>query len=360
MTDMSTYKKHILMVGPDRSVHGGISGVVNGYYEAGLDEMVDLRYIGTMKEGSKVRKLVTAMAAYLRYRTMLSWADVVHVHVASDNSFRRKSVFIRAAHTAGKRMIIHQHGGDLQNWFEQGNRKRQKMMIDVLNMADRIIVISDAYRDIVTSLAVDDDKVTAPVQIMPNAIDTKRYTYAEHKETGRNLLFMGRICRAKGVGELIGAVTTLSEEYPDLKLTLGGIWEDEDLKERIRPISDRTEVIGWLGEDDKIRVLNSCDIFVLPSYFEGQSVTILEAMAAGCLVVASDVGGIPMMISDDVTGILIRPQDEQSLTDALRRVLSDDYSAERSRICAAARKLVCDEYDIRDYMSRLMDIYMIE
>ena len=47
----------VLMVGPDRSVHGGISGVVNNYYDAGITEKVDLNYIGTMVEGSKLRKL---------------------------------------------------------------------------------------------------------------------------------------------------------------------------------------------------------------------------------------------------------------------------------------------------------------
>ena len=56
---MGKYK--VLMVGPDRSVHGGISGVVNNYYAAGLDQKIELKYIGTMIEGSKVRKLWRAM-----------------------------------------------------------------------------------------------------------------------------------------------------------------------------------------------------------------------------------------------------------------------------------------------------------
>ena len=55
---MANDKIRVLMVGPDRGVHGGISAVVNNYYEAGLDRKVDLKYIGTMREGSKVKKLL--------------------------------------------------------------------------------------------------------------------------------------------------------------------------------------------------------------------------------------------------------------------------------------------------------------
>ena len=86
------------MLGPDRSVHGGISGVVNNYYEGGLDEKVKLRYIGTMVEGSKIRKLWQAVKAYLLFLLVLGGYEIVHVNVASDSSYYRKSVFIRTAH----------------------------------------------------------------------------------------------------------------------------------------------------------------------------------------------------------------------------------------------------------------------
>ena len=87
----------ILMIGPDRSVHGGISGVVNNYYEAGLDKRIDLCYVGTMVEGSRVRKLFTAIKAYFRFLFKLSAYRLVHVNMASDSSYFRKSVFIRTA-----------------------------------------------------------------------------------------------------------------------------------------------------------------------------------------------------------------------------------------------------------------------
>ena len=85
----------VLMIGPARKVHGGISGVVNNYYEAGLDQKVNLRYIGTMVEGGRLRKLLRAGIAWLSFLAALPGCDIVHVNMASDNSYRRKSVFAK-------------------------------------------------------------------------------------------------------------------------------------------------------------------------------------------------------------------------------------------------------------------------
>lgn len=348
------------MVGPDRSVHGGISAVVNSYYDAGLGDMTDLRYIGTMKEGSKPYKLLVAVRAYFQFRRELARADIVHVHVASDNSFRRKSVFIRLAHKRGKKIIIHQHGGDLVGWITSGGSKRQADVVEVFNMASEIIVISDAYRDIISGLSADGVSVKPTIHVMPNAIDVSRYHYSGQHDESHSILFLGRICRDKGIGELIRAVSALSQQYPDIKLKLGGIWEDDDLKSEAKTAGGHVEYVGWLSGENKIRALEECGIFALPSYFEGQSVSVLEAMASGCLVVASNVGGIPMMVKDGVTGMLVRPRDEQSLEEALRRALSSDKLDEHSRMCEAARDMVHDEFNMSEYMKKLMQLYVVK
>lgn len=87
----------VLMVGPDRSVHGGISGVVNNYYQAGLDRRINLCYIGTMVEGSAAGKLLQAVTAYFSFLGQLPRYRIVHVNMASDTSFYRKAVFIWTA-----------------------------------------------------------------------------------------------------------------------------------------------------------------------------------------------------------------------------------------------------------------------
>ena len=93
----------VLMIGPARSVHGGISGVVNNFYEAGLAKKVDLTYIGTMVDGGKIIKLLKAAEALFRFCIKLPKNDIVHVNMASDVSYYRKSIFIRIAHIFGKK-----------------------------------------------------------------------------------------------------------------------------------------------------------------------------------------------------------------------------------------------------------------
>ena len=73
----------VLMIGPGRDVRGGISTVVNGYYEAGLDRHVKLKYIATMEDGAKVKKLFVAIAAFIHYCMILKSYDIVHVHISA-------------------------------------------------------------------------------------------------------------------------------------------------------------------------------------------------------------------------------------------------------------------------------------
>ncbi len=99
----------VLMIGAGRNVKGSVSAVVNQYYEAKLDELVDLRYISTMEDGNNVKKIFIAFRAYMQFCSVLNEFDIVHVHMSSRLSFSRKSYFIRRAYKSNKRVIIHMH-----------------------------------------------------------------------------------------------------------------------------------------------------------------------------------------------------------------------------------------------------------
>ena len=84
----------VLMVGPARSVNGGVSAVVNNYYDAGLDSKVELEYIDSMEDGSKWHKLLVAVKAVFSFIGKINRNDIVHIHMASDVSIYRKLPFI--------------------------------------------------------------------------------------------------------------------------------------------------------------------------------------------------------------------------------------------------------------------------
>jgi glycosyltransferase involved in cell wall biosynthesis len=342
-------KYRVLMIGPDRSVHGGISGVVNNYYEAGLNEKIDLFYIGTMVEGSKVRKLLQAAAAYIRFLKKLPRYDIVHVNMAADASYYRKAVFIKTARFAKKKIIIHQHGGDFETFYYKklGEWQRKKVQ-KVLSMGDAFLVLAPVWKEFFGRI-IEENKIT----ILPDSI--KIPASCEKKYGSHKLLFLGRLCKAKGIVELIAAMSVLKEKYPDIHLYLGGIWEDKDLKQLAEERQDCITYLSWICGEEKKKYLEECDIFVLPSYFEGQSVSILEAMAYSCAVVASKTGGIPQMILDGETGILVEPQSELSLQEGLEKVLSDSSLAEK--LGRKARDKVSAEYAMENNIERLLSIY---
>lgn len=344
-------KMKVLMIGPDRSVHGGISGVVNNYYDAGLDHKIALYYIGTMVEGSRIRKLLQAVKAYAVFVARISSCDIVHVNMASDSSYYRKSVFVLTAKAFHKKIVIHQHGGDFETFYrkeltERGRRSVQK----VLSMGDAFLVLGTVWKDFFGTI-IGRERIT----VLPDSIRIPDCGWDRKQYGAHRILFLGRLCRAKGIGELLEVMPQLKADYPDVRLYLGGIWEDGELEKKAAGMQDCVTDLGWISGEKKKKYLQECDIFVLPSYFEGQSVAILEAMAYACGVVGANTGGIPDMVVDGITGLLIQPRNAQSLKDGLAKLLADDVLCRK--LGAEAREKVMREFSIEDNMKKLLAVY---
>ena len=345
-------KIKVLMLGPDRGVHGGISALVNSYYEAGIEEKIDLEYIGTMKEGNKLKKLAVALIAYIRFLTKLGWCDIVHVNFSSDSSFMRKSLFIRTAKRHGKKILLHQHGGDFINYYNnQISESRRKYVRDTLDMGDIMLVLTESWRVFFSSLT-DGSRI----RVLPNGIVTSDAgadpTVAKNME---KILFLGRICVDKGVRELIDATKKLHEENENVRLYIGGIYEDGKLREEIEKNSGFIEYLGWVSGEKKNRYLDECGIVALPSYYEGMPVLVIEGMLHGCCVVASNVGGIPDIIENEVDGLIIPAGDSDALRKAFERVMKDKDLADRLS-CNGVKKAV-EKYSMEKLLNRLLDCY---
>ncbi|MDR2889641.1 MAG: glycosyltransferase family 4 protein [Lachnospiraceae bacterium] len=339
----------VVMIGADRRVHGGVSAVVNNYYQAGLNDKVGLIYIGTMIDGSKGRKLLKAMMAFFHFLLVLPWMQILHVNMAADASFYRKQVFIKTAVRFNKRIVIHEHGGDFNGfYYERSGVAAQKGIRATLNMADRFIVLSKQWADFFRPL-VSEEKL----MVLENAIAIPPEGKRDH--TGQAILFLGRLCREKGIGELLSAMPLLVESLPEVRLYLGGVWEDNVLAEQAKALGDLVTWLGWIDDDEKKRWMEECSIFVLPSYFEGQPVSLLEAMAAGMAVVSTAVGGIPQIIESGINGLLVEPGAVPSLTDGLKRLLLDEQL--RENYGRAARERIIKDYDMAHRVEELVKIY---
>ena len=339
----------VLMVGPARSVNGGISAVVNNYYQAGLDQELELEYIGTMEDGSKWHKLWVAIRAFFKFVVIISKYELVHIHMASDVSLYRKLPFIWLSKLFGKKLVIQQHGGNIkQFYYSECNEKRQNFIKKILQKADTFIVVAPYLKDIFKDI-VEEKKII----VLPNAIKVPKEVSPDY--TGQNLLFLGRLCKEKGIDELLDAVRELKEEFAGLQLYLGGVWVDSQLEEKAKLYEEFVHHLGWIDFREKEAYLRKCNVFVLPTYFEGLPMSLLEGMAYGCACIATEVGGIPQVMTNRKDGVMIPAKDVRALKEAVREILSDVEL--QKNLGSNARKTVQENYEIGKSVCSLIQIY---
>jgi glycosyltransferase involved in cell wall biosynthesis len=189
-----------------------------------------------------------------------------------------------------------------------------------------LIAVSDSLRR--AALAV---LPSARIEVIPNGVDLERFKPPATRPAGRpELLFVGRLREFKGVQDAIAALPALERALGrPARLTIIGDGPSRAALEAqaaaLRAVGANSEVrfLGWLDPDELPAAYESASLLLLPSYVEGHSNVILEALAAGVPCVASDVPGIRETITDGREGILIPPRDPEALARAAARALAD-------------------------------------
>jgi glycosyltransferase involved in cell wall biosynthesis len=195
---------------------------------------------------------------------------------------------------------------------------------------DHLIAVSTA----IERKLVDEGRFGAPVTLIYNGVDLQRYdeqqpccTLREEYGLPAEGPLVGVVARLepeKGHPTLIDAWPRVLEAFPTATLLIVGEGSRrEALEEQARELGVPANVVFTGRRDDVPAVTAALDVAVLPSYREAQGLSILEAMALSRPVVASNVGGIPEMITDGVTGLLVPSHDAVSLGNAIVRLLRD-------------------------------------
>ncbi|MEO8461745.1 MAG: glycosyltransferase family 4 protein, partial [Chloroflexota bacterium] len=206
----------------------------------------------------------------------------------------------------------------------------------------------------------------APVSLIYNGIDLQRYddlipccTLREEyglPPEGPMVGVVARLEAEKGHPTLLNAWPQVLAQFPDATLLVIGEGSRESaLKEQATELGISDSVIFTGRRDDVPAVTKSLDVAVLPSYREAQGLTILEAMALSRPVVASNVGGIPEMIEDGKTGLLVPPHDPSALADAIVRLLVDHPLADT--LGRAGHALVHDRFCVELMVRAVESIY---
>lgn len=342
--------KKVLMVGPARSVKGGMTTVVDNYYQYGLNEKVILKYIESCCDRNVLFKLIKEIFGIIKFIFCVNKFDIVHIHVASRRSTFRKIIYIRISKFYGKKVILHIHGGGFKEFFDNeiSNRK-QEYIKKWFNKADKIIVLSEEWK-LYFSNIVNDKKII----VMYNGVNIPENF---EKNFNKNILFMGRICKEKGIFDLLYVIYKLKSKYPDIMLNICGAGCEREVDEFINKYQLKENVTryGWINGDNLDEQLINNSIFVLPSYFEAMPMSILEAMAYKNIVIATYVGGIPQIIKNNVNGFLVQPGDVQNMEKIIKKIIGSDFY--KKNIPIEARKTIIEKFNIKKNIKKLVKIY---
>ncbi|AFL75858.1 glycosyltransferase [Thiocystis violascens] len=242
------------------------------------------------------------------------------------------------------------------------NPKLRPRMREVFSKAKRVIAVSDSLKRLAIGLGMPPDKGV----VVGNGVDTQRFQPVDRNEARARLglpakasvlISVGALVERKGFHRVIDCLPTLLARHPDLHyLIVGGSSPEGDNSAALRQQVDRLHLVervhflGALPPDALKWPFSAADIFVLASSNEGWANVILEAMACGLPVVATDVGGNREVVATDDLGIIVPFDDQAALVQALDKALGQPW--ERETVLAYARANAWDER-----VSRLLDIF---
>lgn len=353
---MKVSKRINLMISTDPNGQGGIASVVKGYFQEGLIDKYSFKSIISHSSSHKNKAIAVALfissLLKLIYYGVFYKLGVVHIHMASRGSYTRKSIILRLAKYLGGKTIIHLHGAEFEEFFNnECSSKKQQHICNTFNLADKVIVLSSQWLKWVNTIVKDKNKSC----VVYNAV--QEITLPHKKEASQNILFLGRLGHRKGTEDLIDAFAKIANNFPNAALYLGGDGDIELYKEQVIRLGIIKQVIflGWISGEIKNQYLAKATIYCLPSYNEGFPMGVLEAMSANVAVIASTTGGIPDAINNKKEGLLIEAGDIDALAEALCILLSD--SKLRTQYTDAAKIKYQENFSPNIIIPQLKSIY---
>ncbi|MEA3407267.1 MAG: glycosyltransferase [Chloroflexota bacterium] len=248
---------------------------------------------------------------------------------------------------------------------EIGGQHRETINRWIRPLCDAVVAVSkDVYQAEVQRSGIDPKKVTMipnGVQLRefsnfdPAAAEKLRDAWSIQPETAI-IGTVGRFVTPKGHIYLLDALASLRNQMPDIRaLIIGDGPLRSSIETSVKALGLAEIVILTGTRHDIPELLSLLDLFVLPSLWEGLPIAILEAMAAGLPVVATRVGGVPEVVVDGETGLLVPPGDPDALAQAILRLLRDPDL--RHRMGQAGRARVAEHFSVEQMVRKTEALY---
>lgn len=353
--------RHICMIGPATNVH------LQRWAQALRDQGLQITLISTTPvadglpvalQDIPISTIPTAMPGMRRHQRLATllrgWArvpgllaalkpDLVHLHSLPTPA---ATPFLLKC----PRLVLSAWGSDVV----QRDRRKACLYPLLLNHATRLTATSRYLAQVVASYL----RTPRPIDIVPFGVDGQLFRPAVKQPATANVGTLRHLERQYGIDVLINSLPIIIIAHPRLYLHIGGSGTcAAELHQHVvaMNLSKHVRFHGHIAYPQVPRFLQSLAVFVMPSRSESFGVAALEAQSCGLPVVASQVGGLPEVVCEGTTGLLVPPDDRRALADAIIALLDDPER--RAAMGRAGREWVLETYQWQASVARMLHVY---
>ena len=337
----------VLVLATSRKTRGGITSVVKAH-ESGIQwKKYHCRWIETHRDGNFIRKIWYFLIAFIEFLILLPFYDIVHIHVATTQSAKRKQIFFFIAKWMRKKIIFHFHPSNEKFLFETNNIK---LYTRLFSQANLVLVLSEQWKKWLNEALHLSEHIE--VLYNPCPIVKRREDLRVH-----NILFAGSIIPRKGYMDLIRAFSIIAPKYRNWKIVFAGNGEIGKAQQIVKDlnIEQQIEFLGWVTGKQKELTFQKASIYCLASDGEGFPMGVLDAWAYGIPCIVTPVGGIPDIIKDGVNGLVFPVGDINNLSKKLEILILNESM--RKQIVVESDKYVNGIFNVNVINDKLDKIY---
>jgi glycosyltransferase involved in cell wall biosynthesis len=358
-----TDRRSVIITGPsldpDENI-GGISAVVSLIINS--NKGYNYIHFELGKHDNKRRSLsdfFRVVNGWIRWFLLLVRRENIFIHFnisLETRSLLRDTPLILLARLLNRRIVIHLHGGmymgstELPGWIK-------RLIVSVLSGKEPKIVLSEKEQDLIAKKFRAEN-----IYILPNSVDlcdAKAFKRIWPDPCLPRLLFISRIVKAKGIDDILLALKQLRQTDIPFHFTMAG--DGEDRNEYVNKFTESLDTQftykGVVSGNVKSSLFRECNIFLLPSHYEGLPVSLLESMSYALVPIVTDVGSIKNVVSDGYNGIIVKKNSYEDIYNAITRLIREEGLI--NKMGNNARNYIFENFSTENYVSQLNEIYSL-
>lgn len=354
--------KEIIITSPSLNTKENVSGV-SAVTKFIIDNNKEVNYTHFLvgkkdnENGNICIRLLKLIKSFKKWTKLLQKKKEAIIHYnypLEKKSIVRDFFFMWYTHCKKRKIVIHIHGG---LFLTQKERPWLITIIlrKVFSWNCPIIVLSNGEKALLKE-HFDIENIT----VLPNCVSlnvAKMHDKIFINKNPLHILYLGRIEKNKGIDYIISACKKLGKKNIPYMLHFAGKEQENYLKEAEKTLGQNFIYEGVVSGKEKDKLLKECDIFLLPSFYEGLPMSLLECMSFGMIPICTNVGSIGTIVKDGETGFIIPVKESQPIVNIYETIYNNREKA--NAISTAAKKIIIDNFSPEKYINTLNKLYNI-